>query len=147
MNTIGKERFLDITCNFQLTGYWVSKLMWLKKNKPELFDKIKTVLFPKDYLRFKLTGEVSVEVSDASGSFLFDVKKRSWSDEMFKLCGLPKDITPEKVHESPDVARYLLPDVAEELGLTLGIPVVGGGDQTAGGVGTVLSVRESYQLL
>ena len=141
-NTAGMDKLLDITANYPLTGYWAPKLMWLKKNRPEVFEKVGTVLFPKDYLRYRLTGELSVEVSDASGSYLFDVQGRGWSDEMFELCGLPEGIVPRKVYESPEIAGYLLKSLAGELGLTAGIPVVGGGgDQTAGGVGNGI-VRE-----
>ncbi len=141
-HTAGMDKLLDITANYPLTGYWAPKLMWLKKNKPEEFEQIRTVLFPKDYLRYKLTGEIAVEVSDGAGSSLMDIYNRKWSDEMFELCGLPKSIVPENFLESCDVAGHLREDIALELGLRPGIPVVaGGGDQPAGGVGNGI-VRE-----
>lgn len=140
--TAGMDKLLDITSNYPLTGYWAPKLMWLKKNKPDEFDKIKTVLFPKDYLRYRLTGEIAVEVSDGAGSSLMDVAGRKWSDELFDLCGLPKEIVPQGFLESCDVAGTLKEDVARDLGLKAGIPVVaGGGDQPAGGIGNGI-VRE-----
>jgi xylulokinase len=133
---LGIDAMLDITANYCLTGYWAPKLMWVKKNRPEIFEKTRMVLFPKDYIKLVLTGEPSVEVTDASGSFLMDVGKRTWSDKMFEVCDLPKDIVPQKIFESCDVVGYLKSDLASELGLRTGIPVVGGaGDQPAGGIG------------
>jgi len=130
------NEMLGITANYNLTGYWAPKLMWIKKNRPEVFEKTRMVLFPKDYLKLILTGVASVEVTDASGSFLLDMKTRTWSDKMFEVCGLPKDIVPDKVYESCDVVGNLKADIAAKLGLTAGIPVVGGaGDQPAGGIG------------
>jgi len=135
--TAGLEFLLEKTSNIPLTGYWAPKLMWVKKHQPELFDKVAQVIFPKDYINFKLTGEISLDVTDASGSYLFDVANRKWSDEMFELCGLPRDIVSDNVLESQDVAGYLRNDVAEELGLTPNIPVVAGaGDQPACGLGS-----------
>ena len=135
--TAGVEFLLEKTANIPLTGYWAPKLMWVKKHQPELFDQVAQVIFPKDYIKFKLTGEISLDVTDASGSYLFDVANRKWSDEMFELCGLPRDIVSDNVLESQDVAGYLRNDVAVELGLTPGIPVVGGaGDQPACGLGS-----------
>ena len=133
----GMEFLLENTSNIPLTGFWAPKLMWIKKHQPELFEKIALVIFPKDYIKFKLTGEISVDVTDASGSYLFDVANRRWSDKMFELCGLPRDIVTENILESQDVAGYLRKDIAEELGLTPNIPVVGGaGDQPACGLGS-----------
>jgi len=135
--TAGMEFLLQKTSNIPLTGYWAPKLMWVKKHQPELFEQIAQVIFPKDYIKFKLTGEISLDVTDASGSYLFDVANRKWSDEMFELCGLPRDIVSDNVLESQDVAGYLRKDIAEELGLTPNIPVVGGaGDQPACGLGS-----------
>jgi xylulokinase len=133
---LGIDAMLDITANYCLTGYWAPKLMWVKKNRPDIFEKTRMVLFPKDYIKLALTGEPSVEVTDASGSFLMDVGRRTWSDKMFEVCELPKDIVPQKIYESCDVVGHLRTDLAEHLGLRAGIPVVGGaGDQPAGGIG------------
>lgn len=134
---VGLDVLLEKTTNIPLTGYWGPKLMWVKKHQPEIFEKIANVLFPKDYLKFMLTGEISLEVTDASGSYLFDVAHRKWSDDMFEICGLPRDIVSDTVLESQDVAGYLKADVADELGLPANIPVVGGaGDQPACGIGS-----------
>jgi xylulokinase len=133
---LGIDAMLDITANYCLTGYWAPKLMWVKKNRPDIFEKTHMVLFPKDYIKLVLTGDPTVEVTDASGSFLMDVGKRTWSDKMFEVCDLPKDIVPPHIHESCDVVGYLRPVIANGLGLRPGIPVVGGaGDQPAGGIG------------
>ena len=133
---LGIDAMLDITANYCLTGYWAPKLMWVKKNRPDIFEKTRMVLFPKDYIKLVLTGEPSVEVTDASGSFLMDVGRRTWSDKMFEVCDLPKDIVPPTIYESCDVVGYLRPELAGHLGLRAGIPVVGGaGDQPAGGIG------------
>jgi xylulokinase len=133
---LGIDTMLGITANYCLTGYWAPKLMWVKKNRPDIFDQTRVVLFPKDYIKLKLTGEPTVEVSDASGSFLLDVPKRTWSAKMFEVCGLPMDIVPAQVYESCDVVGHLRSMLADELGLRAGIPVVGGGgDQPAGGIG------------
>ncbi len=136
VDTIGMDRILDITCMMPLTGYWGPKLMWLKKHKPHEFDRMRHVIFPKDYIIYKLTGEISTEVSDSSASILFDVPKRVWSKELFERCSLPFDIVPERAIESQDVAGLLRKDVAQELGLRADIPVVGGaGDQHACAIG------------
>lgn len=137
IDRVGMDFLLEKTSNIPLTGYWGPKLMWVKKNQPEIFEKIANVVFPKDYLKFMLTGEISLEVTDCSGSYLFDVANRRWSDEMFEVCGLPRDIVSNTVLESQEIAGYLKADVAEELGLKAGIPVVGGaGDQPACGIGS-----------
>ena len=134
-NRFGMQRLLELTANYPLTGYVAPKLLWLKNNEPEAYGRIFKVLLPKDYLRLKLTGELAAEVSDAGGTYLFDVGKRCWSDEMLDGLGIPKDFM-VKLYESHEVTGYLRKEIADELGLKEGIPVVGGGgDQTAGGVG------------
>ncbi len=131
------KELLDITANFCLPSFWAPKLLWVKDNRPQVFEKTKYVLFTKDYLRYKMTGEIATEVSDASCTFLLDMKARKWSDKMFEVTGLSKDIVPKKLLESTDVAGYLLGDIAKDWGIKAGIPVVaGGGDQPAGGVGS-----------
>ena len=127
---------LDEAANFCLPSHWAPKLLWLKENKPEVFERTKKVVFTKDYLRYRMTGEIATEVSDASCSFLLDMKNRRWSEKLFAVTGLPRDIVPERLLESQEIAGYLKADLAAEWGLTPGIPVVaGGGDQPAGGVG------------
>lgn len=134
---IDDETYLSLTANSCLNSFWAPKLLWLKKNEPETFERIWKVLFPKDYIRFRMTGEACVEVSDASLSGLMNVPKRRWEPEIFERIGIPLEIVPETMCESPDVTGQLLPEVAAAWGVPAGIPVVaGGGDQPAGGVGT-----------
>lgn len=132
---IGKERVIHLTCNPVLTGFSAGKIIWLRNHEPEIYAKVKKVLLPKDYVRFLMTGEFAGEVSDASGTSLFDVTHRQWSDEVLEEIEIPKEWLPE-IYESPVPATRLTKQAAEELGLNPGTPVVGGGgDQAAGGVG------------
>jgi xylulokinase len=136
-NLIDGNEMLDITSNYCLNSFWAPKLLWLKKNRPDEFGRVHKVMFAKDYLRYKMTGEVATEVSDASLSFLMDVPKRKWAEPIFDKLGIPRSIVPERLAESAEIVGWLNKGVAEELGLNAGIPVVaGGGDQPAGGVGT-----------
>ena len=126
-----------ITGNYCLTSYWAPKILWLKHNEPENYEKIDKILFPKDYLSYRMTGEMAIEVSDASCSFLMDLPNRKWSEEMFALTGIPRSFVPDRLLESCGIVGGLLESVAEEWGLTPGIPVIaGGGDQPANGVGS-----------
>ncbi|RIK00429.1 MAG: xylulokinase [Armatimonadetes bacterium] len=128
---IGTSRFRSITCNPPLTGFQAPKLLWIRNHEPENFARIRKVLLPKDYVRFRLSSEFFSEVSDASGTALFDVPNRRWSREVIRELGFREDWFPE-VTES-DAAS------AETKGsayLSEGIPIVGGGgDQAAGAVG------------
>ena len=90
---------LDEAANFCLPSHWAPKLLWIKENKPEVFERINKVVFTKDYLRYRMTGEIATEVSDASCSFLLDMKNRSWSEKLFAVTGLPRDIVPERLLE------------------------------------------------
>jgi len=132
---IGKERLIRLTCNPVLTGFSAPKIIWLRNHEPETYAKVKKVLLPKDYIRFLLTGDFAGEVSDASGTSLFDVMHRKWSDEVLNELEIPKEWLPE-IYESPVPSTKLTKAAAGELGLNPGTPVVGGGgDQAAGGVG------------
>lgn len=128
---------IHITGNYGLSSFWVPKLLWVKKHEPELYERIYKVLFAKDYLVYCMTGEIVTEVSDASLSFLLDVNRRQWSETMFHVTGIPREIVPDRLLESCGVAGGLNASLAGEWGMKSGIPVVaGGGDQTANGVGT-----------
>ncbi|MDR1796248.1 MAG: xylulokinase [Clostridiales Family XIII bacterium] len=131
------DEYLPITANDCLTSLWAPKILWVKKHRPEEYERVRKVCFTKDYLAFRLTGEIATEVSDASLSFLLDVPGRCWSDVMYGRLGIPRDFAPDRLLESIGVVGQLRKDVAGELGLPAGIPVIaGGGDQPAGGVGT-----------
>ena len=132
---VGRQKVLDYTANPVVTGFTLPKLLWVRDNEPEMFARIRRVLLPKDYVRFRLTGEYASEVSDASGTSLFDVVNRRWSYEMADACGIDRAVLPA-VYESVEVTGKVSPTVAEATGLTAGTPVVGGGgDQAASAVG------------
>lgn len=132
---IGKERLVEITANPALTGFTASKVMWVKNNEPEIFEKIYKILLPKDYIRYKLTGEFATEVSDASGMQFMDIPGRKWSDEVISKLGLDKSMLGE-LYESQEVSGKVNKYAASLTGLKEGTPVVGGaGDQAAGAVG------------
>lgn len=130
------DSLLDINASYCLNSYWAPKLLWLMRKRPMDFDRIHKVVFPKDYVRLRMTGELVTDVSDASMTYLFDVPKRQWSKKMFDLLGLPIGIVPERVEESSNVVGYLTKEMAEAWNIPAGIPVVAGaGDQIANGIG------------
>jgi xylulokinase len=132
---IGAARLIEITANPALTGFTASKVMWVKNHQPEIYEKTRRVLLPKDYIRFMLTGEYATEVSDASGMQFLDVPKRAWSREVLDKLGVPYERLP-KVYESFEISGKLSKRAAEITGLWEGMPVAGGGgDQAAGAVG------------
>jgi xylulokinase len=133
--TIGRERVVELISNPVLTGFTAGKIVWLRNHEPETYGRVRKVLLPKDYVRLKLTGEYATEVSDASGTALFDVKRRSWSNEMLEGCEIPVSWMPP-AFESCEVSGRVSARAAAETGLREGTPVVGGGgDQAAGAVG------------
>jgi xylulokinase len=132
---LGKEKVLACTANPVLTGFTLPKLLWVRDHEPANFERVRKMLLPKDYLRFCLTGEYATEVSDASGTSLFDVVNRRWSFEMMDALGLDRAILPS-VAESSDVSGRVSAAAAQATGLAAGTPVVGGGgDQAASAVG------------
>jgi xylulokinase len=134
-NKVGKEKVLVFTANPVLTGFTLPKLLWVRDHEPQNFGRVKKMLLPKDYVRFTLTGEFASEVSDASGTSVFDVVRRNWSMEMMDALGLDRSILPS-VHESSEVSAQVSPHASQLTGLRAGTPVVGGGgDQAAGAVG------------
>ena len=133
---LGKERLTKYTGNKALTGFTAPKILWVRKHRPDVYKKIHRILLPKDYIRFKLTGEYATDVSDASGTLLFDVENRRWSKEMLDALEIPYNWMP-KCYESTEVTGYVTKDVADLTGLKEGTIVVGGGgDQASGAVGT-----------
>ncbi len=135
VETVGFEQLIGITSNKALTGFTAPKILWVRQNEPEVYSQITRILLPKDYIRLKLTGQYATDVSDASGTLLFDVANRKWSDEMFEALNIPHGWLPE-CYESIEVTGRISKEAGEILGLSEGTPVVGGGgDQAAGAVG------------
>lgn len=132
---IGKERLIELVCNPALTGFTAPKILWVRKNEPQIYEKARKILLPKDYIRFRLTGEYATEVSDASGMLLLDVRNRRWSEQVLSALEIDKAMLPT-CHESPEVTGKITAQAAQETGIPEGTPVVGGGgDQAAGAVG------------
>lgn len=133
--TVGSKKVLEYTANPMLTGFTLPKLLWIRDEEPASFERVRKILLPKDYVRFKLTGEYATEVSDASGTGLFDVVRRQWSREMMNACGLDMNILP-RAYESSEITGTVTPEIAEATGLRSGTPIVGGGgDQAASAIG------------
>ncbi len=133
---VGAKRLIEITANPALTGFTASKILWVKNNQPEIYAKCRHILLPKDYLRFKLTGDYATEVSDASGMQLLDVPGRCWSEEVCGKLGIDMAML-GKVYESPEVTGHIDSKAAALTGLSEKTLVVGGaGDNAAAAVGT-----------
>lgn len=133
---LGKERLIQITGNDALTGFTAPKILWVQENEPQTWSLVRHILLPKDYVRYKLTAEFATDRAGGAGTLLFDVKKRSWSNEVLAALEISPDCLPP-TFEGVQVTALLPPDTAEDIGLTPGIPVVGGGgDQAAAAVGT-----------
>ncbi len=133
--TIGAARLIELTLNPALTGFTLPKLLWVRQHEPTLWQEVRAVLLPKDYVRYRLTGYKATDVADASGTLLFDVGGRRWSTQVCGAMDIDPRLLPE-VFESPQVTGSVSPTGAAETGLRIGTPVVaGGGDQAAGAVG------------
>ncbi len=123
------------TGNRALVGFTAPKLLWVQKHEPKIWKRVRTVLLPKDYLRWRLTGEKIAEMSDGAGMLLMDVAKRRWSAKMLKACNIDESYLGRLV-EGTAIAGNVTESAALELGITPGVPVVGGaGDQAAGAIG------------
>jgi xylulokinase len=132
---IGREKVLEYIANPVLTGFTLPKLLWVRDHEPANFERARKMLLPKDYVRYRLTGEYATEVSDASGTAVFDVVNRRWSYGMMDGLGLDRGLLPE-CRESVEVSGKITAAVAELTGLAPGTPVVGGGgDQASSAVG------------
>ena len=133
--TIGYERLIELTCNPALPNFTLTKLLWVREHEPETFKKIKHVLCPKDYVRFRLTGEYAMDMQEASGTLLLDVTHRRWSREVAEAAGIPLPWLP-RLFEGPEVCARIMASATGGTGIAAGTPVVAGsGDQGAGAVG------------
>ncbi len=135
----GEARLRDLACNPALEGFTLPKILWLRNHEPHAFARLATVLLAKDFVRYRLTGALATEPSDASATLMFDAAKRRWSTEILDAVGLPHSIVPT-VGESSAVFGRVTREAAQRTGLTVGTPVVGGGADNAcgaAGVGVV----------
>jgi xylulokinase len=132
---VGPERLLRLTLNPALTNFTLTKLLWVRTHEPEIWRRVRHVLLPKDYVRFRLSGEYAIDVADASGTLLLDVARRQWSDELLNLVDIDRRLLPA-VFESPAICARVSSEAAGVTGLAPGTRIVAGaGDQAAGAVG------------
>ena len=134
-NIFGRDTLIKLTCNPPLTNFTLTKFLWVRENEPQNWARVKHVMLPKDYVRFRLTGECAIDMADASGTLLLDVANRRWSKEVLSKTGIDEKLLPA-LFESPEVCGKVSEAGAEATGLLAGTPVVAGaGDQAAGAVG------------
>jgi xylulokinase len=132
---IGKDRLIQVTGNDALTGFTAPKVLWVQQNEPEVYARMRQILLPKDYIRYKLTGEYASDRAGGSGTILFDLETRTWSGEVLDALDIPISALPSPF-EGPDVTGQISHEAAADTGLLAGTPVVGGGgDQAAQAVG------------
>jgi xylulokinase len=132
---IGADVLIQLTCNPALTNFTLTKCLWVRENEPENWSRARSLMLPKDYVRFQLTGERATDVADASGTLLLDVANRCWSKAMLELVEMDKSLLPA-LYESPEICGRISNAGAAATGLQKGTPVVAGaGDQAAGAIG------------
>jgi len=132
---LGKERLIALTGNDALTGFTAPKILWVQEHEPDLFARVRHILLPKDYVRYKLTSAYATDRAGAAGTLLFDIKARDWSAEVLDALQIPAAWLPQ-THEGPEVTGRVSAGAAQATGLNAGTPVVGGGgDQAAQAVG------------
>jgi xylulokinase len=132
---LGLERLVQITGNDAFPGFTAPKLLWVRNHEPEIFERGRRVLLPKDYVRYRLTGEYATDRAGAGGTLLLDLATRDWSKELLEALEIPLDWLPP-THEGTEVTGRISDEAAELTGLAPGTPVVGGGgDQAAQAVG------------
>lgn len=132
---IGAEKLITLVSNPAVTGFTLPKILWLRENEPQNFKKVKSILLPKDYIRLKLSGDKASDVADSSGTLLFDVPNRKWSDEMLSAFEIDEKLLP-KVYESIEVTGKISKTAADVTGLKVGtLLVAGAGDNAAGAIG------------
>lgn len=136
---VGKQRLVEITGNPALTGFQAPKVLWLRDEEPEAYRRVEHVLLPKDYIRYRLTGEFATDASDAAGTLFLDLRQRTWSAEVLDALDVPANWLPT-VYESPEMPGPIDPGVAAELGLAAGTPIAAGaGDNAAAAIGTAIT--------
>jgi xylulokinase len=139
---VGLQRLIELTGNRALTGFTAPKLLWLRNHEPETYARIRHILLPKDYVRFRLTGELLIDAADASGTLLFDVANRRWSDEVCAALELPLEWLPE-ARESTEAAS-----AGDQAAAALGVGIVGPGGPLSvvlGTSGVVFAALPGYE--
>ncbi|HKD18786.1 MAG TPA: FGGY family carbohydrate kinase, partial [Thermoanaerobaculia bacterium] len=138
---IGFDRLIELTGNRALTGFTAPKLLWLRAHEPAAYARIRRVLLPKDYVRFALTGEWTTDAADASGTLLFDVGRRRWSEEVCSTLEIPGEWLPD-AHESTEVAG-----AGDQAAAALGVSIASPGPASVvlGTSGVVFAVLPGYQ--
>src|SRR5256714_2851240 len=132
---VGAERLITYVSNPALPGFSAPKALWVRDNEPEIFAQTRTIILPKDYIRFRLTGVLAMEISDAAGTCLLDVKRGSWSQEVLHAIGFDSSLLPPVV-AADAVCGAITHEVEQLTGLLAGTPVAGGGaDNACGAVG------------
>ncbi len=129
------DRLIPITGNDALTGFTAPKLLWVRHNEPDVWERVRHVLLPKDYVRFRLSGDLATDVADGAGTQLFDIADRTWSQVVLEALGIAPGWMPT-THEGPQKTGVVSTEAARATGLAAGTPIVaGGGDQAANAVG------------
>ena len=135
-NIIGTDKLSANTANIAFAGFTAPKILWVKENEPENFEKISKIMLPKDYIAYKLSGVFVTDFSDASGMLLLDVKNRCWNQEMCEICGINTDMLPE-LFESYEKIGNIIPEIANEISLSEDVVIsIGAGDNAAAAIGT-----------
>lgn len=128
LEKIGEEKLLEITHNGADPYYGYTKILWMKNHEPENWEKTRLFLPPNDYVIYKMTGEIAIDYSSAGNiGGIFDMNRREWSVEMMEAMGIPLSMMPQKIVESTDIVGGLTEEMAQELGLWEGMPVIAGG--------------------
>ncbi|MDY7010013.1 MAG: xylulokinase [Planctomycetota bacterium] len=131
----GKAALVGLVGNVAMTSFTLTKLMWVRRNEPRIYKRIRHILLPKDYIRLRMTGEYAGDVSDMSGTLMLDQRRRDWSKKILKLFAIDQNILPP-VYESHEISGEVTRLASLRLGIPAGVPVVAGaGDQPAGAVG------------
>ena len=133
---IGRDKLSNYTANIAFAGFTAPKILWMQEEEPGLWRKVKKIMLPKDYLVYRLTGIYSTDYSDASGMLILDVKKKRWSKEMLEICHIKEEMLPI-LHESFEVVGCILPEIADELGVSKDVKIIAGAsDNAAAAIGT-----------
>jgi xylulokinase len=133
---VGRAKLIELAGKPALTGFTAGKILWVRENEPEVYRRARHVLLPKDYVRYRLTHALAMDVADGSGTLLMDVRRRVWSDELLRLLDIPREWLPS-LHECHEVVAAVSAEAASATRLRAGTPVVAGaGDQAAQSIGT-----------